>query len=105
MDKGYEDLEVYQRAFALQRPILRTMRSTTSIVEGYARRRSPEEFCSFLALSVGSANEMEVQLKIARELNYISEEGSKHFIEEYQIIGKQLTRLIQYWRTKGEGEA
>ncbi|MBI2724062.1 MAG: four helix bundle protein [Chloroflexi bacterium] len=73
----------------------------TNIVEGYARRRSAKEFCSFLALSVGSANEMEVHLKIASELGYITVTEFDHFVAEFQIIGKQLTRLIQYWRAKG----
>ena len=122
MEKGYEDLDVYKRAFALQKPVhalvlrfpdyekfdiasqmRRACKSVpTNIVEGYARRRSPKEFCSFLALSVGSANEMEVHFKIARELDYVTQAEFDHFLEEYQIIGKQLTRLIQYWRSKGD---
>ena len=90
----------YER-FDLANQIRRACKSIpTNIVEGYARRRSPKEFCSFLAISTGSANEMEVHLKIAHELGYVTEEEFKHFIEEYQIIGKQLTRLIQYWRSK-----
>ena len=122
MEKGYEDLEVYRRGLALQKPVhtlvlrfpdyekydlanqmRRACKSIpTNIVEGYARRRSPKEFCSYLALSVGSANEMEVHFKIAKELDYVSEDEYVHFLEEYQIIGKQLTRLIQYWRSKGK---
>ena len=53
-------------------------------------------------MSVGSANEMEVHFKIARELDYVTQAEFDHFLEEYQIIGKQLTRLIQYWRSKGD---
>ena len=44
---------------------------------------------------------MEVHFKIAKELDYVSKDEYDHFLEEYQIIGKQLTRLIQYWRSKG----
>ena len=66
MDKGYEDLEVYRRAFAMLKPVhelalslpdyekydlasqmRRAAKSVpTNIAEGYARRRSPKEFCS-----------------------------------------------------------
>ncbi|MDP9235972.1 MAG: four helix bundle protein [Chloroflexota bacterium] len=71
-----------------------------NIAEGYARRRSPKEFCSFLAVATGSANEMEVHLKTAFELDYIAQPEFEHFVGEYQIIGKQLTKLIQYWRSQ-----
>lgn len=120
MGKGYEDLEVYRRAFALQKPIhdlvrrfpdyekydlasqmRRASKSVASnIVEGYARQRSARELCSFLAISVGSANEMEGHLKTAHVLEYLDDSELKTFSGEYQIVGKQLTRLIQYWRTR-----
>lgn len=122
MEKGYEDLEVYRRAFSMLTPVhqlalsfpdyekydlanqmRRAAKSVpTNIAEGYARRRSPREFCSYLAISVGSANEMEVHIKIARELNYASEALSAPMLVEYQTIGKQLTKLIQYWRAQVE---
>jgi four helix bundle protein len=112
MGDGYEDLEVYQRAFAMQRPVYQLvvrfpdfekydlaqqMRKacksiTSNIVEGYGRRRSPKEFCSFLALSLASANEMENHLKTAHQLEYITGEELATFLKEYQIIGKQLTQ-------------
>jgi len=120
MGKGYEDLEGYQRAFALQKPIhqlvlefpdyekydlanqmRRACKSVVSnIVEGYARQRSPRELCSYLAVSVGSANEAEGHLKTAHALDSVVEARAAEFIEEYQIVGKQLTRLIQFWRSR-----
>lgn len=120
MGKGYEDLEVYRRAFALQKPIhdlarrlpdyekydlasqmRRAAKSVASnIVEGYARQRSAKELCSYLAISLGSANEMEGHLKTAVLLEYMKEDERKTYGDEYEIVGKQLTRLIQYWRTR-----
>ena len=120
MGKGYEDLDVYRRAFSLQKPmhalvlkspdyekydlasqIRRAVKSVPSnIVEGYARQRSPKELCSFLAISVGSANEVEGHLKTAHELEYLRHEVCEQYVGEYQIVGKQLTRLIQYWRSR-----
>jgi four helix bundle protein len=73
-----------------------------NIAEGYGRRRSAKEFCTFLALAVGSANEMEVHLKTAHELGYISTQDIEHFRSEYEIVGKQLTRLIQYWSKRDQ---
>ena len=120
MGKSYKDLEVYRRAFALLKPVhdlvlgfpdyekydicnqmRRAAKSVPSLIaEGYARNRSPKEFCSYLSQALGSANEMEVHFDVARELGYIGQRDYEHFIEEYQIVGKQLTRLIQYWRSR-----
>lgn len=71
----------------------------TNIAEGYAKKRSAREFKSFLTISMGSANEMIVHLKIALELEYISKEEHKYFATEYEIVAKQLNRLIASWRT------
>ena len=122
VSKGYEDLDVYRRAFALQKPIhelvsrypdyekyglANQMRRASksipaNIAEGYGRRRSPREFCTYLAIAVGSANEMEVHLKTSFELDYITPGEFEHFRSEYEIVGKQLTRLIQYWSTRDQ---
>lgn len=113
---------MYRRAFSLQRPIHQLVKSypdyekydlanqmrraaksvPANIAEGYGRRRSAKEFCTFLAMAVGSANEMEVHLKTSRELGYVTEEQFSHFCQEYQIVGKQLTRLIQYWSKRDQ---
>ena len=116
--KGYEGLEVYQRAMALLKPMhslvltfpdyekydlasqmRRACKSIpANVAEGYARRRSPKEFCNFLSVAMGSANEMEVHLRIAKELDYVTEHQCHEFTREYQTIGKQLNGLIKYWR-------
>jgi len=117
--KGYEGLEVYQRSMELLKPVhavvltfpdyekydlasqmRRAAKSIpANIAEGYSRRRSPKELCSFLALAIGSANEMEVHLEIARRLEYISDVRYSKLRLEYQTIGKQLSQLIKYWRS------
>ena len=119
VQRSYDDLEVFRRSFAVLKPIhelaltlpdyekfdlatqmRRAAKSIpTNIAEGYARRRSPKEFCSFLAIAVGSANEMEVHLRIAHELGYIDNGTFQKFNDEYRTIGKQLSALIRYWRS------
>ncbi len=110
--RSYEDLDVFKRAFAMLKPVhdlvltfpdyerfdlanqmRRACKSIpTNIAEGYARRRSPKEFCSFLAMAVGSANEMEVHFRTARELRYIDDATHDRFMKEYQTIGKAAER-------------
>jgi four helix bundle protein len=122
--RGFEDLEVYRRGMALLKPVhalvlrfpdyekfdlasqmRRACKSIpANIAEGYARRRTPKEFCSYLAIAVGSANEMEVHFRIALELEYVTEGEYEEFNREYQTIGKQLSQLIKYWRSVGAPE-
>ena len=119
--RSYEDLDVYQRAmemlpvvhglaltfpdyerYDLANQIRRASKSIPSnIAEGYAKKRSPKEFQAFLTNAMGSASEMEVHLKIALKLGYISKEECLRSIAEYEIIGKQLYRLIEHWRSLG----
>lgn len=117
---GFEQLEVYRRGFAMMKPVYelakglpdherrdladqmrRACKSVPSnIAEGYARRTTPKEFSRYLSLAMGSANEMEVHIATARVLGYVEDAEGQKFLNEYQIIGKQLTRLIQYGRTR-----
>lgn len=115
--RGYEGLDVYQRARSLLKPmhdlvltfpdyekfdlasqIRRASKSIANIAEGYAKRRSGKEFAFFLNDAMGSANEMEVHLQIAHELGYIAAVEHGRYVQEYAVIGKQLNRLIAYWR-------
>ena len=50
-------------------------------------------------MALGSANEMIVHLEVTRELQYASPEACNPLIEEYNVIGKMLYRLIENWRT------
>lgn len=117
--RSYEDLEVYQRAMAQLKPIHQIVLSfpdyerydlanqlrraaksvPANIAEGYAKRRSAKEFRAFLTNALGSSNEVEVHLKIARELEYVSEEAYTTLVDPYRIIGRQLYRLIEHWKS------
>ena len=116
---SFRDLDVYQRSikimvkihklalalpdyerFDLADQMRRASKSVpTNIAEGYGRRKSAKEFKRFLTLSLGSANEMMVHLEIARELGYATPEVCNNLIEEYNVVGKMLYRLIENWRT------
>lgn len=112
---GYEKLEVYRRAIslvprvqelirrlptserhALASQMRRASRSVpANIAEGYAKRRSSKEFCAYLTTAMGSANEMQVHLKIATELGYLEDD---RLLDDYDILGRQLNKLISSWR-------
>jgi four helix bundle protein len=92
---GFPDYE----KFDLANQIRRAAKSVpTNIAEGYAKRRSAKDFRAYLAIAMGSATELEVHFEIAPELGYITGEQSAHFTSEYQIVARQLYRLIESWR-------
>ena len=116
--RGYRDLEVYQRSldalvkahavaatlpaverFELASQLRRASKSIpANIAEGYAKRRSPKEFVSYLTTALGSANEVEVHLEIACRLGYIREEAQMELQGEHSVIGRQLAALIRSWQ-------
>ena len=112
--RGFEDLRVYQEAYRL---VIRSYELTktypeqekreigyqirraavsipANIAEGYGRKNSAKEFKHFLRNALGSSNEMIVLLKLSYDLGYIKE---KDIIEKYDVLGKQLFRLIEKW--------
>ena len=70
----------------------------TNIAEGFSRRTTAKDFKLYLAHALGSTNEMIVHLKIATQLNYLPEDRSKELIAAYDIVARQLNKLIQNWR-------
>jgi len=84
--------------YALASQMRRASRSIpANIAEGYAKRRSSKEFCHYLTTAMGSANEMQVHLRIAAELGYL-DDGNR-LSGDYDIVGRQLNKLISSWRT------
>lgn len=115
MINTYKDLDVYQRSFRamiqiykvtedlpsylqfdIGNDIRRAARSIPSnICEGYARKKSKKDIINFLKTSLGSNDEVLFNLEILNKLNKITANDYLNLNEEYTIIGKQLTRLLQ----------
>lgn len=66
----------------------------SNIAEG-AGRRSKKEFRQFLDITTGSCYELETQLIISRNLDYLSKEKSERLIESLTEIQKMLYALIK----------
>lgn len=118
--QGYRDLDVYQRSldalvrvhavaaalpaierYELAAQLRRASKSVpANIAEGYAKRRSAKEFVAFLTTALGSANEIEVHVEIARRLDYITADTQQEVQETYSVIGRQLAGLINSWKTR-----
>ena len=117
--KGFEDLEVFQRAYKLALEVHRVSlefpkveqyaladqmrRASKSIcvnlAEGYAKQGySVAEFKRFVQVSVGSADEMRVWCRFSHDLGYIDTPTWQRWRDEYQAIAKMLQGIVSGWK-------
>ena len=84
-----------QEIYGLTNQIRRAAISIPSnIAEGHIRQHRTE-FRQFLSVALGSLAELETQIVISRELNYISTEKSHNLIEQMGSIGKMIRGLTK----------
>lgn len=113
--RSYEDIEAFQRAMGLLRPVRalalklpdyekfdlasqlrRASKSIpTNVAEGYGKRRSSRQFRAYVENALGSTDEIIVHLKVARELEYVTEQEAEALIAQYRVVGKMLARLME----------
>lgn len=117
--KRFEDLEVWQasmalcssvyalsneesftRDFGFKDQIRRSSVSVPSnIAEGF-ERDSQRQFIYFLVIAKGSCGELRTQLRIATNLNYITNDEFEKLNNECISVSKQLAGFINYLKTK-----
>ena len=66
----------------------------TNIAEGCGRN-SDAELCRFLVIAMGSASELEYQLLLSNELNYLQISDYKRLNDELVEIRKMMNMFIQ----------
>lgn len=71
----------------------------TNIVEGN-ERKSEKEFIQFLYTAKASLAETKYHLILSKDLEYINVTDYENLIIEANIIGKMITNLIKYLRSK-----
>ncbi len=72
----------------------------SNIAEGFGR--SNRQFMQFLDYARGSANEVRAHLATAGGRGCITSKSQRVMDERYEVIGKMLTRLIQYLRRRNQ---
>ncbi len=73
-------------------------RASVSIVSNIAEgagRGTDADFSRFLLIANGSANELESQVLLARDLTYVSRSTAEAFVKQLEGVRRRLTRLIQ----------
>ena len=112
--KNFQDLRIWQKGievvrdtyiltkkfpkeelYALTSQMKRSAVSIPSnIAEGF-RRYHNKEYKQFLYIALGSCAELETQIIIAKELNYIDDNYKIEVIDKIQYICKMIIKLIQ----------
>ena len=112
--KGFRDLIVYQKSYALALDISRitkkfpkeeqyvltdqirrSSRSVPSnIAEAWVKRKYPKSFVSKLLDSLAEESETEVWLDMSRDLEYLDIQKHNSLIEKYQEVAKMLSSMI-----------
>ena len=112
--KSYKDLEVWRKAMDLVRNIYKITKTypddekfglsiqmrkaaisiPSNIAEGHARL-STAEFMRFISITLGSVAELETQIIISFDLDYINQECRNQLVTQTDIIGKMLRGLYK----------
>lgn len=71
----------------------------SNIAEGCSRN-SQKDFSRFLQISLGSAFELETQIEIIKELNFISHEKYLDVLAELHVIQRRIQALKKYVETQ-----
>jgi four helix bundle protein len=116
--KSFEDLLVFQRAYATSLEVHRAsltlpkmeqfaladqMRRASksicaNVAEGFGRQRaSSAEFRRFLTMAIGSCDEMQVWTRYALDLGYVAQETAQAWKQEYVELAKMLHGLSRSW--------
>ncbi|MFA5145959.1 MAG: four helix bundle protein [Candidatus Omnitrophota bacterium] len=118
--KSFRDLDVWQKSIQLVKRIYITTqkypkeetyglinqmrRAAVSIPSNIAEgksRQSKNEYIQFIYISLGSASELETQITISKELEYIGKDTEKELLEEIDHTSRMLRNLIKGLRTSG----
>ena len=109
-----EDLEVYRLAYRLalelhrasiafpkmeQYELASQLRRASkgicaNLAEGFAKQaQSSAEFGRFLAIAIGSANEIKTWLRFCEDLGYIEPQQASMYVDRYDKIARMLQKL------------
>ena len=119
MIQSFKDLEIYKESYELAiivnkevnklpfyensdlgSQLRRCSKSIpANIAEGWAKRRFSKEFKHHLDIAVGSCNEMEVHISMAKDLDYWKKEFSEDLLKRYIFLGGKIVKLRDNWKT------
>lgn len=94
-----------EELYALTQQLKRASVSVSSNIAEGCGKRTNRDFISFLYNAMGSLKEIENQLLIARDLNYLAQSKFIELDERLDELGRKLTKFIQYIQGREEKNA
>lgn len=121
MIKDVTNLEVYNLALELLEPLYKLTnlippdhkkikyqaneageKIPPQIAEGFAKKKSPREFCRFLSMALGSSDEVITHIReikiVGKSYSRITLEECDYLIENYKLLSKKLNKLLSSWQ-------
>ena len=98
LTKKYPQEELYGLTSQMRRAAVSVM---SNIAEGFDRRTT-KEFISFLIIARASVSEVQNDLYVSLDLDYINNEDFKTYYNHAQKIGKLINGLITYLKSQTE---
>lgn len=89
-----------EEVYSLTAQIKRSAISIPSNIAEGAARESNKEYIRFLYIALGSLAELDTQLLIANDLEFIKSDEYKKLSNKLNEIGKMLSGLISYRKNK-----
>jgi four helix bundle protein len=89
-----------EELFGLSSQLRRAAVSIPSNIAEGAARQTTKEFVQFLHIALGSQQEVDTQLLVAKNLGFIGMKEYEELIVRIDKIGKMLNGLIKYFRKK-----
>lgn len=94
--KKYPRIEIYSLVSQMRRA---ASAIPMNLAEG-AARNSRAEYRRFTCIAKGSVDEISYQVILSRDLFYINTQTAERLIDDYNRVGRMLTRLIQSLESK-----
>lgn len=98
--ENFPKTEIYGLTSQIRRAVISI---SSNVAEG-AARHSPKEFYHFLTIAGGSLSELDTQIEIAFNLNFITTEQKQDIDKKIDSISAKLAGLIQNVKKKINGE-
>jgi len=89
-----------EELFNLSNQLRRAAVSVPSNIAEGAARQTAKEFIQFLYIALGSLQEADTQLLIAKNLGFLTLQRFQNLITDADKIGKMLNGLIKYLKEK-----
>jgi four helix bundle protein len=90
-----------EEIYALTSQMCRTAVSVPSNLAEGAARRNNKEFIQFLYIALGSLSELDTQICIAHELEYVNLNDKRNTVELLERVSKLISGLIR--KRRGDG--